>query len=321
MDCKDERVVASSMWPARNHKRHLAQARDMEKVHLRLDNIEHRLAQIVTTLERSCDQADRLQADEADNVLTDTVQELSTRIERIELLLLRTPLDDFSILDTHIAKLLPTMASRAPPAQPEVELSPVQHATSFAAPDILSKCLIFDMTTNDDVCESDIAPATSEVNEREVNLNDNKDSVLSEGGSAGPLPLVTASGYGRKTTGDWRYSDPEQTGLMNGIWEPVPMSGVVQTVLVAVNFDDCDASTEVLDENFEELDVDCPLDEFQHTPTSDWRTIPCQAWVSIHSRFHDRADKGLPTIEQITRLLEAANENFITSLREDLASR
>ena len=56
----------------------------------------------------------------------------------------------------------------------------------------------------------------------------------SEGGSAGPLPLVTASGYGRTTTGDCLAGD--WRGLPKTHWETIyAQFGPPATSSVAIN--------------------------------------------------------------------------------------
>ena len=162
-------VDMPNTWTVRNHKRHVALSRDMEKINSRLTSIEESLttiSSIMATFRNVQGSSDKYETDV-------NIKDLSHRLERMEILLLRTSVADFSILDSEIRHLLPkTMAAdKHSDSEPEIEQSPLKppgldivdyrdinsRPNSKDITGFTPKCLSFDISVDDDDNEFHVA--------------------------------------------------------------------------------------------------------------------------------------------------------------------
>ena len=129
--CTVMAALTSSVWSARSEKRHDAIARDRDVVLARLDSIELAISQILARLDDTFNQAQQLtlrpEGVQGDCPSVKVVSELQGRIERMELLLFHTSLDQFAVLDDEIKQVLPQLRDKRSleaPSQPDCEPSP-----------------------------------------------------------------------------------------------------------------------------------------------------------------------------------------------------
>ena len=118
-----------SLWQVQCQRKQAAAARDMKNVHDRLGLIDIAISTLSETIEALVTKVASLtsafpcrvtpRSKEMDS--RDDMDEFAKGIERIELLLLRTSLEDFKILDADVTGMMPKMAPRinAEPAAPE----------------------------------------------------------------------------------------------------------------------------------------------------------------------------------------------------------
>ena len=115
-----------SLWPARHGRRDAAIARDRARVEDRFASLDRTLAVLSTKVDRLFEVWS--QRNNAKTEHCCSFDSLATRIERIEILLMRTSLTDFKTLDTEIQAMLPKLQDRH--SQPDPEASPEKHHTA-----------------------------------------------------------------------------------------------------------------------------------------------------------------------------------------------
>ena len=102
----------------------------MEKINSRLTSIEESLttiSSIMATFRNVQGSSDKYEIDA-------NIKDLSHRLERMEILLLRTSVADFSDLDSEIRHLLPKTMAADKHSEPEIEQSPVTPALRSTYP-------------------------------------------------------------------------------------------------------------------------------------------------------------------------------------------
>jgi hypothetical protein len=146
-----------SAWPVRNERRQAAVSRDMNKVEARLLRIESSLELISGKLRDVCNiiQNDMPTSKQLMAPM-ETCDPLESRIDKLELLLLRTSLEDFRTLDRDIIKFMPRIVESAS-IEPDFEAYPVNlpipnDNTEYGA---CNKCLYFEIDDEDELCADD----------------------------------------------------------------------------------------------------------------------------------------------------------------------
>ena len=155
------RVSKPSVWPARSCRRHAATLEFNEQVLTALAQITSRLEKVEAILSAPCgpklsigssDEETRIV--EAKAVERNVLDDLSSRIERMELLLFRLPVQDYSDLDSKISSLMPDLAPRYSSLadEPEKEKSPEKFQDASSVHTYPPNCLVFNMAAHDDMC-------------------------------------------------------------------------------------------------------------------------------------------------------------------------
>lgn len=134
-----------SLWPARREKRHAAVSRDFASIEARLLTLENQLGKLDEKLDSLlC----RNSTSVPDRYPTSDIDELSTRLDRMETLLFRLPVAGFEQLDAAIAVLLPNtrpkhvlLSAEKKCMEQEIEKSPgkstVPSSCGTAKPEVL----------------------------------------------------------------------------------------------------------------------------------------------------------------------------------------
>ena len=97
--------VCTSVWSARHAKRHAAVTRDMENICHRLDSIESSIAMLSAKFDSMYVDGTNTQVPTVGDCVE--TSSFSQRLDRLEILLFRTSVEDFSTIDKEIAQLMP----------------------------------------------------------------------------------------------------------------------------------------------------------------------------------------------------------------------
>ena len=122
------------LWSVRNSKRHAAVARDTLVITARLDDLAFKTASIDSKLDKILLALSKSSVNDDNTHFKGRVcgNDVAERVTHMEMLLLRTSMEDFKVLDRQIVALLPTMTSTDATMlgvglqddQPEFEQSP-----------------------------------------------------------------------------------------------------------------------------------------------------------------------------------------------------